>query len=365
MDRPELPQRADLQRNEQSALRWSLAWAALTGVASLGFFMVMKMALVPVQASVSISTVVAVLAGGAVLLSYGVVYWHEYRPQSAEQRWGFIDSVALWRDTVGLAVAHGLITGVIALMVGYVFSLAFKGLGLDYVSAGLVVAAGVGVSVYAAVNLAKTVDAGKIIGVLAFVLIGGTLFSMITNNNDDWWQRNFSWLGSESSSNASIFNLTLIFGAIIMLTLASFVFKVLEQHISTDKTHWSVMARASLIKLLFIGVAVCLAGVGLFPYKDNSLNGTLHNWSAFGLIAIIVLLIGLLRWLAKGFSGEFYTISYLVAVSLLAGYWLYYYVGYFSLTAFELISFVIGFSWLILFLRQISLFSSERRVQQE
>lgn len=265
--------------------------------------------------------------------------------------------LAKWRDAVSLSLAFSIVNAASILLLAYVFSGGFRGLSFDIYTSSVLVALVVAVLAYANYNTVSDLQPSSIIKILAFVLIGGVMFSMITNNNTEWWQYNFSTLGGVYSSRAITFNLTLILAALIMITLTTFVFTLFDRAVS----HGSSKAkdiRSKTLKWLFVAAAIALGGVGFFPYIANTPYALLHNLSAFGLVLIFLVLIASLRWLASGFSKEFFALSYVVAASLIVFFLLFTSVGYFSLTAFQLSSFVFCFSWLMLFLKQIDLLTT-------
>ena len=108
-----------------------------------------------------------------------------------------------------------------------------------------------------------------------------------------------------------------------------------------------------ILKALLILMALLLGGVGLFPYDDSLFNQTMHNRVAEGLIYIFIVLIIGIRWLLPKVTKQFLKISYGVGAALIGSVFLFQGIHYLSLTAFELISFVLAFSWLLLLLQNL------------
>ena len=96
-------------------------------------------------------------------------------------------------------------------------------------------------------------------------------------------------------------------------------------------------------------MAVDVGAVGLFP--NNHEYHWLHDQIAGLLIYIIIALIVMLRWLLPHMTKEFLWISYGVGLILVAADFLFDVVGYLSLTAFEIIGFVLVFVWVMMLLQ--------------
>nr|WP_283808957.1 DUF998 domain-containing protein [Vagococcus allomyrinae] len=181
---------------------------------------------------------------------------------------------------------------------------------------------------------------------MTVVFISGIGLSMITNRDDLWWRNNFSFLGTAAAKNRWEFNLTLILTSILMIALIDYIFVYLNQVIATKK-------RLTTLKILLILTAVNLGAVGTFPYSSQSFTGQVHNMVAANLVYLIVLLIISIRWLLPQISKPFLTISYWLGGLLVLSCVLFQVAHYFSLTAFELISFLIAFTWILLLLKSL------------
>jgi uncharacterized membrane protein len=93
-------------------------------------------------------------------------------------------------------------------------------------------------------------------------------------------------------------------------------------------------------------VGLDLACVGLFP--NNAASHLLHDQAAGMLVFLVAGLIIGCRWLLPGVSKAFLTLSYGIAVALLALNFGFRWFGYPSLTSFEIQAFALAFGWLLL-----------------
>lgn len=108
-----------------------------------------------------------------------------------------------------------------------------------------------------------------------------------------------------------------------------------------------------ILRVLMTITALSLAGVGIFPNNKDTYWHILHDKSANMLVYMIVIMIIGLRWLLPNVKKEFLTISYGIAALLVVADVLFQNVGYLSLTAFELIAFILAFAWILLLFQNL------------
>lgn len=196
---------------------------------------------------------------------------------------------------------------------------------------------------YLMINLALTLTSGIITNLLTIMIIGGMLFSMLTNSTRDWWKHNFSFLGTSQNPANLQFNVTLIFSGLLMIALVDYLFVNLQRKYPGVKTQ--------LLRWLLYGEAACIAAIGLFP-NDPKFH-ILHDRISMWLVYIMLILIVAIRWILPEVTKQFLTISYVIGVVMGAEYIIFELANYLSLTAFELIEFALSFSWLLLLLQNI------------
>lgn len=196
---------------------------------------------------------------------------------------------------------------------------------------------------YLMINLSLTLSSGIITNLLTIMIIGGMLFSMLTNSTRDWWKHNFSFLGTSQNSASLQFNVTLIFSGLLMIALVDYLFVNLQQKYPGWKTQ--------ALRWLLYGEAACIAAIGLFP-NDPQFH-VLHDRISMWLVYIMLILIVAIRWILPEVTRQFLIISYVIGVVMGAEYIIFKLTDYLSLTAFELIEFALSFSWLLLLLQNI------------
>ena len=248
-----------------------------------------------------------------------------------------------WRNLPTLLIAFGTILA-ISIMIGFwLAEKMFAGASFDIYTSTLFVFLFVAAITYGMLNLAMTISEAIITNSMMIMIIGGMLFSMLTNSNRDWWHYNFSYLGTQQNATYWRFNITLIFSALLMATLVDYLFFNLQKKYPDRGV--------KVLQILLYAEAACLGGIGCFP--NDPQYHVLHDRISMWLVYIMILIIGLLRWLMPGLSRQFLKISYIIGGIMALDWLVFKATSYLSLTAFELLEFGLSFSWLLLLFQNL------------
>ena len=248
-----------------------------------------------------------------------------------------------WRNLPTLLIAFGTILA-ISIMIGFwLAEKMFAGASFDIYTSTLFVFLFVAAITYGMLNLAMTISEAVITNSMMIMIIGGMLFSMLTNSNRDWWHYNFSYLGTQQNATYWRFNITLIFSALLMATLVDYLFFNLQKKYPDRGV--------KVLQILLYAEAACLGGIGCFP--NDPQYHVLHDRISMWLVDIMILIIGLLRWLMPGLSRQFLKISYIIGGIMALDWLVFKATSYLSLTAFELLEFGLSFSWLLLLFQNL------------
>ena len=248
-----------------------------------------------------------------------------------------------WRNLPTLPIAFGTILA-ISIMIGFwLAEKMFAGASFDIYTSTLFVFLFVAAITYGMLNLAMTISEAVITNSMMIMIIGGMLFSMLTNSNRDWWHYNFSYLGTQQNATYWRFNITLIFSALLMATLVDYLFFNLQKKYPDRGV--------KVLRILLYAEAACLGGIGCFP--NDPQYHVLHDRISMWLVYIMILIIGLLRWLMPGLSRQFLKISYIIGGIMALDWLVFKATSYLSLTAFELLEFGLSFSWLLLLFQNL------------
>ncbi|MDQ2670223.1 MAG: hypothetical protein M3Y31_06305 [Gemmatimonadota bacterium] len=300
-------------------------------VGALVALIVLQLESTPISGPGSIGQFCAIGAAAAAILAFVA---GRYIARVPGRRVGVLDVV----DIAALAFAHA----VIALLTWTLLAVILERSFIDaevFGPAGLVIAGAViAVTAYVAFFSATHLNLQLLALVLAVFLVEGVIASMLTASDPHWWKDNLSALGMTDDLSALTFNLTLIVAGVIVVTLARSV----TQGVPTPVAHGAMRVRACLIV-----VGVFLACVGIFPVDRFF---WIHTGFASGMaVAFGILVILLPRWI-PGLPRGFFAVGWLfIAVIVVLG--VFFAIGYYTLTAVELVAGILVFAWIILFIR--------------
>ena len=297
--------------------------APIAGPDSLGQFAAVTSALVAIVA----------FAGGR-MLQGGV------RP-------GILDIV----DLVALAFAHAVIALLSWTLVSVIFEQAFIGAEVFGIPVIVLSGAVAAVTGYVAFYSGTHMDLQLLAVVLATFLVEGIVASMLTASDPQWWQKHLSSLGVTNDISSLAFNLTLIVAGIIVTTLA----RSATSGIPTAAPHGIARVRLSLIL-----VGVFLGFVGVFPVDDWF---WIHTAFASGMAVVYAVLVIRLRVWIPGMSRFFIYLGW-VFLAVVVGLGVLYGIGYYTLTAVELVAGTLVFTWIILFIRSAAALHEDMRLTE-
>ena len=287
----------------------------------------------------------AVLGAGAVVAGCVQRGQHRSPPaQSSSARDGRIRNAI---DIAALALTHACIFLLGWLALFSIFQQAFIGAVLYPVAAAVLVGTTGAVSAYIAYLSAVSMTAYRLAALLAGFLVTGVLTSMLTAENPQWWQEHLSALGASSDISGVTFNFTLIVAGVVVTTLAGYSTMTLATTAATP----SARHRVRLLEGGIVLLGIFLACVGVFPVDERF---GLHTLAASGMVVIYGSLIVRIRALVPSIPATFAALGWVFLVAIVAAAVLWFPVGYYNLTAVELIAALLIFSWLIVLIRNLA-----------
>jgi len=249
-------------------------------------------------------------------------------------------------DIAALAIAHAVIALLGWTLLASVLAEAF--LGAVVFPLAVIALAGVATAVTAYVSFASAValDSRRLALLFAAFFVLGVLAAMLSTSDPDWWKDNLSALGVTTNMSARAFNLTLIVSGFLVTVLAR----------SATKAAVDAPGLMS-VRTCLVVLGVFLALVGVFPVD---VFFVIHVAVSLGMVvAFGVLVTRLPRWM-PGLPRPFIVLGWLfLALMILFG--VLYGIGYYTLTAVELIGGVLVFTWVILFIRNTAALEQDAR----
>lgn len=247
-------------------------------------------------------------------------------------------------DVVALAIAVGLIALLGWTAIADVVERSFLGAVVFTLPGAVLAGVALALTAYVVFLTAVQLTSMLLSLVLAVFLVVGIFTSMLSSSDPLWWQKNLSALGMTDDLSALAFNLTLIVGGAIVVIIA----RVATAGIPTPDG--ASRRGRDLVRWAFVLIGVFLGCVGVFPVDRFFV---IHNSVATGMTVVFAaLVIGLRRWVPS-MPRVFILLGY-VYVAVVVVLAVFFAVGYYNLTAVELVAAILIFSWIIVFLRNTS-----------
>lgn len=248
-----------------------------------------------------------------------------------------------WIDLVALSAAYAAIALLGWIGVATILDRSFIGATVYSTPGVVLAAAATALSIYLAFVSGANLSPRQLSLVLAIFLVVGMVTAMLSSADPQWWQMNLSALGITHDISSLTFNLTLIVSGIMVTTIARFATTSLPVGTVSGRH------RRDAVRALFVLLGVLLACVGVFPVDRFFL---MHNTVATGMCVVFAALVVGLPWLISTMPKAFVILGF-VYVGVIVALAVLFALGIYNLTAVELVSALLIFSWIILFLRNV------------
>jgi len=337
----------DAQAPAPSLRSESEAVYAATAAAILGAlygFAIGSIPALPLWGDWSFGATAAIGAGVVAAASAAVGYWrvrllpgHEWRQQ--------LPSWTFTINTISVVVVHTVLAVLASLAAYLVLGRGFQGLLMNGFWSVVLMAVTLGLTAYAVYLSVSQMTTQRMSMLLMSFVVLGTLTAMATSPDPDWWQIHFSHLGTFTALSSYVFNGTLIAGGLLVTTFALYIANdmrvLVERGVLTDAKS------PRTVPTILVIMGIMLAFVGIVPVDVNLL---VHNLAASGMAAMYLGLLIAGPRLLRGMPRTYVLSSWAFLAALLVSVALFV-VGYFGLTAFEIIVFALIFGWIAVFIR--------------
>ena len=324
---------------------WILIASILTSIAFWIFINAMHLHQVPLVGTNSIASGLIVFGG----LS-GMILFSAYFISNRKKITVAYSAKTFWRTFPVIVISFVLILSLALMGIAWGLSRLFTGITFGHVVAMMLFFVFVTAINYIMVRIGLAVNYGMLTTIMILVITSGAVMSMASNGRN-WWQHNLSFLGTKHANNSWQFNLTLVFSSLLMVALVDYIFVSLR---AVVKNTW----RTITLRIILTVTALDVGAVGLFP--NNANFHVLHDKVAGYLVYLIIILIIGIRWLLPEIGKRFLALSYGMCVGLVVIDLMFKPLHIISLTAFELIAFILAFGWiLILFDTMIGIVEDE------
>jgi hypothetical membrane protein len=327
-----------------------------TGALVLGFgigFLAIRFQSVAISGRGSLGDVAALTAAGLAFIAFAIGYvmpaptaTRRIRPERTRLHFTI--------DILALSFIHGAITLLLVLVTAFTAQAAFVDATVYPLSAYALVGTASGLACYFSFLSGAGLTTSRLATVMALFLVLGVTSAMLTASDPHWWEQHLSALGGIHDLSGYTFDVSLIVGGIVLTSLAAYLTAELSAGSLTrspdDTDDAPSRLRVRTLGGHFILLGVFLACVGLFGVDVAQL---VHIAFASGLLVIFAILVLTIHRLVPGIGRTFLLMGY-AFLAIVATAVIFFFIGYYTLTAVEIIAFSLIFAWLIVFIRQIT-----------
>ncbi|WP_433673616.1 DUF998 domain-containing protein [Microbacterium gorillae] len=320
-----------LQRIEAIALLAAASGGVIAGLLALVTF---AFRTVPIAGADSIGQFAAVTAAVVAVLAFALASWLDYLRTRERPR--FLDIV----DGIALALAYGVIAALSWSLVADILARGFVDADVYTVPSALIAASVAAITGYVVFISASQLDLTQFALILAVFLVQGVLAATLSADDPHWWEDNLSALGMVGETSSSLFNLTVIVAGVLVTALARYATRGL----------WARDPRGTRnVRIGLIVIGCCLMVVGLIPVNVSFL---VHTGFASGMLVVFAgMIVMIARWI-PGIARSFVVLGW-TFLGISAGLVLFFVVGYYTLTAVEIVAGGLVFTWILLLIRAI------------
>ncbi len=329
-------------RIESEAVYAALSAGAIGAV--YGFILALIRPVLPLAGEWAFNTSAALGAAASAALAALIAYRRAHRlpGQAWRNELGRGRSIL---DTISVILVHAVLTALVTLAAYLILAYGFIGVNIDTFWAVVMMALTLGISAYFAFLSASRMSTERMTSLLLAFIVVGTLTAMVTSPDAEWWKLHFSQLGTFWHLSSVVFNGTLIAAGLLVTSFTLSLAQDMDALIAEGRLHHAGSRRFATT--LFAIMGVMLAGVGIFPVNVIEI---LHNLSASGMaLMFLVLLVGGLK-MFRGMPRAYFLSAWAFIAAMAASVVLFA-VGYFTLTAFEIVVFALIFGWMAVFIR--------------
>ncbi len=323
----------------------TLAFAIASGVGALVGLIVFWGRPSPLWSGWSVGAVAAIAAGALALIAAYVANWRSRHAPT--QQWRL--SIPSWKfilDATVVAVVHAALVMIVTVALFVVLQRAFTGLLADAFLAAVSIGLAAGLSAYWTSISCQTITTQRMSTLLVAYMLMSVFASMLTVSDPLWWEYHFSQLGSFGDGSASLFNITLIVAGGMVVAFSVYIGRDLQ--LAVDQGLLTRKKTPRTVATLFVIMGIMLAGVGAVPVPVSE---PLHVAFASGMFAVFIGMLIAARRLFDGLPYTVHIITWIFLAAIALTVVLFWPIGYFNLTALELVAFGLIFGWIVVFIR--------------
>ncbi|WP_237739395.1 DUF998 domain-containing protein [Microbacterium yannicii] len=257
-------------------------------------------------------------------------------------------SLAAWTfavNTLSVVLVHAVLAFIVVYVIYRLVGLGFIGLPVHLMWSVVMMAVTAGVTGQQTYRSVSRMSTQRLSSLVRTFIAFGVITAMAISPESDWWKVHFSHLGTFHDLSSLFFNGTLVVGGLLVSTFAVYI-----AHDMRALVQAGVLATARsprVVSTLFVVMGIAFAGVGLCSVD---VNRVIHDIAALGLAATFLTLLIASPKLLRGMPPAYFMSTWVILAATIAAAGMFA-LGVITLTAIEIIVFVLIFAWIAVFTR--------------
>ncbi|HRE48154.1 MAG TPA: hypothetical protein PLD47_10550 [Aggregatilineales bacterium] len=297
---------------EQRRVRFSGLVAALTALIGLAFalFSTTHTDPVPLVVADSPESIGVVIAAISLLVGMVAPVFGYRRLVKFDEDLSPVEREAAARSRnyigrLGVAVAVGLLAFGASILAIWLLENMFPGVTLTRLTVWLIALVYSGALGFGLSYWIVTVTTDQVFRISIAMILVGIGVGAMTAADREWWKNSLSFMGHDNGA-AMFFNMGLILGGMLMLSVAVDIAN--ELRVLRDAGRFPTR-NFDLVRVWLYTICLCLSGIGLFPSAVTVVSDILHQVAANGMVSLIVLLMLSVSRVVPMLPHEFDTLS--------------------------------------------------------
>ena len=292
----------------------------------------------------SFSLWAAVGAGSAAATAAGIGFVRSRALSGQEWR----SSLPGWKlivSTISVVLVHAVLAFIVVYVIYRLVGLGFVGLPVHLMWAVVMMGVTTGLTAQRTYRSVSRMTTQRMSTLVRTFIAFGIITAMAIAPEPDWWKVHFSHLGTFHDLSSLFFNGTLVVGGLLVTTFALYIGH--DTRALVDDGVLTCVCAPTIVPTLFVVMGVAFAGVGIFSVD---LNRLVHDIAALGLAATFLTLLVAGPKLLGGMPAAYFVSSWVILGTTIASAALFGFQAI-TLTAIEIIVFVLIFAWIAVFTR--------------
>jgi hypothetical membrane protein len=255
-----------------------------------------------------------------------------------------------------IGLGYGFVAGITGYLMSTIFSIAFRNMTFDFISAPFLLASfGALVAYFVAESLVHF-DRKHFTYLISGVFLSGFFLAAVRTRDNFWWRGSVCSLGMPINGHFLYFNFTLVLTGLLLILfsvyLAPTMVALREKKLVSRKN-------ATFLKWFYLTLSTMLVLVGLFPYGVNEWMNKFHIYVGDAIFVFFAIFLAASAFIFKKFPLRFKITSYVLLAIGFSLYPLHYQIGYLEYAVMELMMILAMVIWFIIFVRTMTVLTKE------